>query len=41
MLAYRLFVSHSFRNAVLVEELKSSFKHPGIELYVAECNKHY
>lgn len=39
--AYQLFVSHSFRNEELVNELQSSFKQPGIELYVAESDPQY
>lgn len=40
-MAYQLFLSHSFVNEKLVEELKSSFKQPGVDLYVAESDPRY
>ena len=40
-MAYQLFVSHSFRDQSLLEALRSSFKQPGIDLYVAESDPRY
>lgn len=40
-MAYRLFVSHGFRDTLILERLRSSFSQPGIQLYVAEADPRY
>ncbi len=40
-LAYRIFLSHSFKDDTIVKEMQQSLNQPQISLYVAEADRQY